>query len=131
MALMKELCFIFDMHLPKLEVFWKVFGDNQSCIDVMESNIFHQEQNIFLLNIIIFKASYKRWLLGYAILIYKNKKRKFSLIYLTKHYSSIYEENDMYGDLKNETFDSAQGSLRIKRTTKAQNSYNWFDLSGS
>ena len=33
MALMKEVSFIFDIHLPKPEVFYKVFKDNQICID--------------------------------------------------------------------------------------------------
>ena len=35
---MKELSFIFDIHLPNREVYCKVFEDNQSCIDVAESN---------------------------------------------------------------------------------------------
>ena len=48
-----------------------------------------------------------------------------------KHYSSIYEENDLDGDLKMETFDSTQGSLRIKRTNKIHNYHNLFDLSSS
>ena len=39
-ALMKEVSFIFDIHLPKPEVFCKVFKDNRSCIDGAESNKF-------------------------------------------------------------------------------------------
>ena len=31
-SLMKEVYFIFDMHLPKIELFCKVFEDNQSFI---------------------------------------------------------------------------------------------------
>ena len=40
MALMKEVYFIFDIHLPNPELFCKVFEDNQSCIAVVESNNF-------------------------------------------------------------------------------------------
>ena len=35
---MKEVSFIFDIHLPKLEVFCKFLEHNQSCIGVAESN---------------------------------------------------------------------------------------------
>ena len=34
MALMRELNVTFDIHLPKIEVFLKLFKDNQSCIGV-------------------------------------------------------------------------------------------------
>ena len=37
-ALMKEVHFIFYIHLTKEEVFCTVFEDNQSCIAVAESN---------------------------------------------------------------------------------------------
>ena len=40
MALKKEVSFILDIHPPNSEVFCKVFGDNQSCISVAESNNF-------------------------------------------------------------------------------------------
>ena len=40
MALMKEVSFLFDIHLPNPEVFCKIFKDNQSCIAVVESNKF-------------------------------------------------------------------------------------------
>ena len=40
MALMKEVSFIFDIHLPKPEVFCRVFKDNQSGIYVAKSNKF-------------------------------------------------------------------------------------------
>ena len=40
MALIKEASFIFDIHLPKPEVFCKVFEENQSFISIVESNIF-------------------------------------------------------------------------------------------
>ena len=38
MSLMKEVYFIFDIHIPNPEVFGKIFEDNQSCIAVAESN---------------------------------------------------------------------------------------------
>ena len=38
MSSMKELYFIFYLHLPKPEVFCKVFKDNQSYISVAEFN---------------------------------------------------------------------------------------------
>ena len=37
-ALMKELLFIFDVHLQNKEVFCKVFKDNQICITVEKYN---------------------------------------------------------------------------------------------
>ena len=40
MVFMKEVSFIFDIHLPDPEVFCKVFKDNQICIAVAESNRF-------------------------------------------------------------------------------------------
>ena len=36
MELMKEVYFIFDIYLPNTEVFYRVFKDNQICIDVAE-----------------------------------------------------------------------------------------------
>ena len=53
MALMKELSSIFDINLPKPEVFCKIFEDNQICIAVKESTRFLQEQNTPLLSITI------------------------------------------------------------------------------
>ena len=38
MEVTKEIPFIFDINLPNIEVFFKVFKDNQSCITVAESN---------------------------------------------------------------------------------------------
>ena len=40
MALMKEVFFILDIHLPKSEVICELFEDNQSCIAVAESKKF-------------------------------------------------------------------------------------------
>ena len=40
MEFMKEVYFIFDIHIPNLEVFCKLLEDNQSCIAVAESNKF-------------------------------------------------------------------------------------------
>ena len=35
-AFIKEISFIFDIHLPKLEVFCRVFKYNQGCISVTD-----------------------------------------------------------------------------------------------
>ena len=56
MALMKEVSFILDIHLPKPEVFCKLFEDNQGCISVAKFNRFYQEQNTLLLIITVFEA---------------------------------------------------------------------------
>ena len=40
MELMKEVSFIFDIHIPNPEVFCKVFKENRNCIAVAESNKF-------------------------------------------------------------------------------------------
>ena len=69
MALIKEVYFILDIHLPKAEVFCKVFEDNQGCIDVADSKKYHQEQNLLLLSIIFNEALYKEKCFEYAILI--------------------------------------------------------------
>ena len=37
MSLMNEVYFIFNIHLPKTAVFYKIFKDNQICIAVVES----------------------------------------------------------------------------------------------
>ena len=47
-----------------------------------------------------------------------------------KNHSSIYKENYLYDNLKIETFELTQGTLRTKRTTKTHNSKNWLELSG-
>ena len=52
MTFMKELSFIFDIYLPRPEVFCKVFEKNQNCIAVAESKNSHQER-ILILRIII------------------------------------------------------------------------------
>ena len=46
MVLMKIILFIFDIHLPKSELFCKVFNDNQRFIAIMKPKHFHQELNI-------------------------------------------------------------------------------------
>ena len=38
MEFMKEVSFIFNIHLPNLEVFYRVFKDKKSCIAIAESN---------------------------------------------------------------------------------------------
>ena len=91
----------------------------------------HHEQNTSLLIIIIYKASYKKILFRFAILIQENKHQIFPLSHLMKNYWSIYKYNDLYSDLKSETFAWTQGSLRIQRTTRTYNSITWVDLSGS
>ena len=40
MALMKGVSFIFDIHITKTEVFSKVYIENKSCTDVVESKKF-------------------------------------------------------------------------------------------
>ena len=40
MFLMKEISFIFNIHLPLPDIYWKVFEDNQSYISVRQSNNF-------------------------------------------------------------------------------------------
>ena len=46
MTLMKELSFIFDIHLPKTEVSCKLFEYNQGFIAVAESNKFSPRKQI-------------------------------------------------------------------------------------
>ena len=40
MASMKEVSYIFDIHIPKPELFCKVLVENESCITVAEPNKF-------------------------------------------------------------------------------------------
>ena len=49
MELMKEVYFIFEIYLPKPEVFCKLFEDSQSCIAIAESTKFSQrKKHIFI-----------------------------------------------------------------------------------
>ena len=45
MALINEVYFIFDIHLPKPEGFCKVSEDNKSCISVTDSKNYHQKKH--------------------------------------------------------------------------------------
>ena len=47
-AFMKELSFIFDVHLPNPEFFFKVFEDNLSFIAVAEYNNVSTRKNTLL-----------------------------------------------------------------------------------
>ena len=120
MASLKEVYFIFDIHLQKPEVFCKLFQGNQNFISVAESNKFSPRTKILLLSITISKALYKRRLFRYAILIHKKKQWKFWLSHQTKHYSSIFEEKYLVCDLKSETFESTRGSLIIQKNSNSQ-----------
>ena len=83
MELMKEVSFIFDINLPKSEVFYKVFEANQSCIAIAESNKFSlRKKHTLLLIIITYKALYIRKLFGYVTLILANKQQKCLLSHL-------------------------------------------------
>ena len=48
MALMNEVYFIFDNHIPKPEVFGKLFKDNKSFITVAEYNKFSPKKYIYI-----------------------------------------------------------------------------------
>ena len=126
--LMKEVYFIFDIYIPKPEVFYKLFEDNQIYIAVTESKKFPPRKNIILLSIVIYKASLKRRLLGSAILIHENKQRIFSLSHSKNHYQSINKENYLEGDLKSEIFALTQGSLRIQTYRHKTQTHKIFDL---
>ena len=103
-ALMKEVCFIFDIHLQSQKSFVNYSNTIKILLLLRSLKNHPQSQNISLLSIIIYKSAYKIRLFGYVILIHENKHQSFSLCHLMKHYLSIYEENYMCGDLKSETF---------------------------
>ena len=117
MELTKEVYFTFDIYLPNPEVFLNYSKTIKFLLLLQSLPNSHQEQKISLLSIIIYEASHKIILFRYVILIHENKQQKLSIIHLAKNYSSIYEENDLDGDLKIKTFDFTQWSFRIKRTT--------------
>ena len=77
MALMKELSYIYDKHITKSEVFCKLFEKNEVLFQSWSLPNYHQEQNILILSIIIYRALYKIRLFEYAILIQENKHRIF------------------------------------------------------
>ena len=131
MALMKEVYYIFDMHLPNPEVFLKYSKTIKVVFLSWSLNSSHQEEKILLLCIIIYKASYKNIYFGYIILINPNKQKIFSLSHSLERYSCTYKENYLHDDLKGETFVSTKGSIRIQRTNQNHNSNNWFNLNGS
>ena len=98
-ALMKEVSFIFDIHIPKPEVFCKVFEYNKSCIFIAEFFKNIRLKNILLLSIIISEDFCKRKLFGCVALIQENKQRIFLQSHSTKHYLCIYEENYPDGEV--------------------------------
>ena len=117
--LIKEVSFIFGIHLPNSEVFCKVFKDNNSCTAVADSNkLSPRTKNIAIKyhHFLIFVQ--KKIIRICYIYTREQKKRKLSLSYSMKHYSSIYKENYPDVDFKHGTFASTRGSLRIQRTTQ-------------
>ena len=64
MALMKEGHFIFDIHISKQELFWKISEDNQSFIAVAESDKFLPRTIDISIKYHHFKAFYKIKLFG-------------------------------------------------------------------
>ena len=77
--LMKEVYFIFDIHLPNPEVSSKYLKKINAVLLSRSLTSSHQEKDITLLSIIIYKALHKRRLFEYATLIHENKQRLFSL----------------------------------------------------
>ena len=88
MTLMKELSFIFDIHLPKTEVSCKLFEYNQGFIAVAESNKFSPRKKLLLSNIIS-EALYKIILFVYVIYTREHTEEIFTKP-IKKYYSYIY-----------------------------------------
>ena len=91
MALMKELSLILMFVFQSQKYFVKYSQTIKVVLPLQSLTNSCQEQNISLLSIIISEDFQKRILFIYAILIHKNKQRRFSLSNLTKHYSYIQE----------------------------------------
>ena len=72
-ALMKEVSFIFDIHLPNQEVFVKYSRTIKFVLLSRSPPNSHQKQKLLLLSTIISKDLHKRRLFGYSILIHNNK----------------------------------------------------------
>ena len=119
---MKEIYFIFDVHLPKPEVFCKVFEDNKICIAVTESNKLSPRKNHISINYHHFRSFIQNNIIRVCYIDTQEKQRTFSLSHSTKYYSSIHKENYLDGDLKVETFASERGSIVIQRTTQTHDS---------
>ena len=118
MELMKEVSFIFVIHLPKPEGFNKVFKNIQSCIVIVESNkILLRTKRMGIKYHHFWSFLQKRIFRICYIDIYSNKQETFSLSNLTNNHSSIYKENILDGNLKNRTFASTRASIIIQRTT--------------
>ena len=72
MVMVKEVSFIFDIHIPKPEVFVKSSSITKGVL-ASRNRFFQQEQNILLLSITIYEVLCKRKLFRYVILIQENK----------------------------------------------------------
>ena len=116
MSLMKEVYFIFDIRLPKPEVFCKVFKDIQSCIAVADSNKLSPRTKHIAIKYHHFRSFVQKKIIWLCCIntreqaadIFTKPLNEALFIYLQKYYPD--------GDLKIETFTSTQGSLRIQRT---------------
>ena len=56
MELMKEVSFIFDIHIPKTEVFCEVFEENLNCIAIAQSNKFSTRTKQIAINYYRFQS---------------------------------------------------------------------------
>ena len=90
MELMKEVSFIFNIHIPKPEVFFEVFEENCNCFTTAESTKFSPRTEHIAIKYHHFQSFVQNKIIHiYDLLIHKNKQRRFSLSHLTENYSSI------------------------------------------
>ena len=87
---MKEVSFIFNIHIPKPEVFCKVFEENRNFFTAAESNKFSPRTEHIAIKYHHFQSFVQNKIIHiYDVLIHENKQSRFSLSHLTENYSSI------------------------------------------
>ena len=131
MALMKEVSFIFDLHLPKPEVFCKVFEDNKSCIDVAKSNKLSPRTKHIAIKYHRFRSFIQNNIIRICCIdtreqtsdIFTEPLDKALFIYLRRKWSRWW--------LKKWNLCFEKVSLIIQITNQTHNYHNLFDLSSS
>ena len=97
---MKEVSFIFYIHIPKPEVFCKLFEYNQSCITVAESNKLVPTKKHIVINYHDLQRFVLKEIIFICYIDTQEKKRTFLLSHSKNNYAYIYEENYLGGDLR-------------------------------
>ena len=125
MVLMKEISFIFDIHIPKPEVFCKVFKYNQSYISITESKNLSPRTKHFDTKYHRFQSLVQKKII-LVCYIYTGEQTAYIFTKPINEALFIYLQGKLFGLclLKVKPFLLTQGILIIQITTQNHNSDN-------